>query len=128
MFENLTPDNFLIYAMKAYDTPNCIMSEFDADMTRIQYIKRLMSKYLTGGELKERLLLNHIVIFNNSFGAEATTRILFYKLDSTYYPLLKTFLLYLSLMPDVVKGINGKNIISSDIPLDEGAVQCLRNL
>lgn len=128
MFDNLTPDNFLIYAMKAYDTPNCIMSEFSEDMTRIQYIKRLMSKYLSGGELKERLLLNHIVIFNNSFGPEATTRILFYKLDPTYYPLLKTFLLYLSLMPEVVKGINGSNIISSDIPLDEGAVQCLRKL
>lgn len=128
MFENLNDENFLIYALKSYDTPNCIVSEFENDMSRIQYIKRLMTKYFMSGEIKERLLLNHIVIVCNVFGPEAATRILFYKLDEAYYPLLKTLLLYLSIMPEVVKGIRGKDILSSDIPLDLGVVECLRKI
>lgn len=128
MFENLNDENFLIYALKFYDTPNCIMSEFENDMTRIQYIKRLMTKYFMSGEIKERLLLNHIVIVCNVFGPEAATRILFYKLDETYYPLLKTFLIYLNIMPEVVRGIRGQDIISSNINLDTRVVECLRKL
>jgi hypothetical protein len=128
MFENLNDENFLIYALKFYDTPNCIMSEFENDMSRIQYIKRLMTKYFMSGEIKERLLLNHIVIVCNVFGPEAATRILFYKLDETYYPLLKTFLIYLNIMPEVVRGIRGQDIISSNINLDTRVVECLRKL
>jgi hypothetical protein len=128
MFENLNDENFLIYALKFYDTPNCIMSEFENDMSRIQYIKRLMTKYFMSGEIKERLLLNHIVIVCNVFGPEAATRILFYKLDETYYPLLKTFLIYLNIMPEVVRGIRGQEIISSKINLDTRVVECLRKL
>ena len=65
MIENLNDDNFIIYAMKAYDRPNCVMSEFEEDLSRIKYVKRLIKRYKTTGELKERLILNHIIVLSN---------------------------------------------------------------
>lgn len=102
------------------------MSEFEEDLNRIQYIKRLITKYNNGGDLKDRLILNHLMVIYNVFGVEAATRILFFKLDPEDYPVLKTFLVFLNFMPDVVSGVNGYNIHSSDIKLDKGTVQCLR--
>lgn len=128
MFENLTDDNFVMYAMKSYDNPNCVQSEFEEDLNRILYIKRLLTKYREGRELKERLLLNHIIILYNVFGVEAATRILFYRLDEIERSILKTFLLFLNCMPVVVKGISGKDINSSDIPIDMEVAKVLRNL
>jgi hypothetical protein len=128
MFDDLTDDNFMIYAMKAYTTPNCVMSEFQDDMNRIQYIKRLITKFNSGGELKERLIMNHIIIIYNVFGVEAATRIIFYKLDSTEYMIIKPFLLYLNYLPKVVRGIKGEDIITSNIPMDLRVVRCLRNM
>jgi hypothetical protein len=72
--------------------------------------------------------LNHIIILYNVFGIEVATRILFCKVEEKDYEVLKTFLVFLNFMPDIVYGINGKNIISSDIQLDKGAVECLRNI
>lgn len=118
MFENLSDDNFLLYAMKAYDKPNAIMSEFEEDLKRIKYIKRLVKKYKVTGDLRERLILNHIIVLYNVFGAEATVRMLFYKFDEEDYAVLKTVLLFVSLMPSVVVGIRGKNLLSSDITVD----------
>lgn len=128
MFDTLSDDNFLIYAMKAYDKPNCVMSEFEEDMNRIQYIKRLFTKYGLSGDAKERLVINHLIVLYNVFGPEAATRILFYKMEAKDYSILKTFLLYLNLMPNLVKGIRGKDIISSDIVVDKEIAKCLRNL
>lgn len=105
-----------------------MLSEFEEDLNRIQYIKRLITKYNNGGELKERLIINHLLVLYNVFGAEAATRILFYKLDELDYPVLKTFLVFLNFMPEMVKGINSTNIISSDIQLDKGTIKCLRKL
>jgi hypothetical protein len=118
MFENLNDDNFIMYAIKAYEKPNCIMSEFEEDIKRIKYVKRLIKKYMATGDLKERLILNHIIILSNVFGIEATVRMLFQKLDEKYYPILKTFLLFLNHMPSIVAGVNGKNINSADITVD----------
>ena len=128
MFDDLNENNFLIYAMKCYNTPNCIMSEFEGDLKRIKYIKRLIRKYKATGDLKERLILNHIIVLSNVFGTEATVRMLFYKIDSSDYHILKTFLLFLSYMPKIIIGINGKNINSSDITVDLDVGQKLRSI
>lgn len=127
-FDNLTDGNILLYAAKCYDKPNCIFSEFDDDYKKIRYIKRLLFRYRRGGEVKIRLLLNHINLCQNVFGVAHTTRMLFLRVDEKDYSALKTLLLYSSAMPSVVKGIRGKDIISSDIPLDQKLVELLRKL
>lgn len=128
MFENLNDDNFMMYAVKAYSSPQCIMSEFEGDLKRTKYIKRLFRRYKLSGGLKERLILNHIILLNNVFGAEATVRILFYRVDRKDYDVLKTFLLYLNLMPEIIRGIRGLDIRSSDIQVDLHIAEVLRQL
>ena len=118
MIGNLSDDNFMIYAMKAYDKPNCIMSEFEEDLKRIKYVKRLIKRYKATGELKERLILNHIIILSNVFGVEASVRMLFYKLDEDDFEVLKTFLLFLNFMPKIIRGIGTKDLLSSDVSVD----------
>lgn len=118
MIDDLNDDNFLIFAMKCYDSPKCIMSEFEEDLKRIKYIKRLIKRYRTTGELKERLILNHLIILSNVFGTKNAVRMLFYKIDKEDYNILKTFLIFLDYMPSVISGINGTNINSSDISVD----------
>lgn len=128
MFSNLTEDNFLIYAMKCYNAPHCIMSEFESDIKRTKYLKRLFRKYKISKLLKERLILNHIILLNNVFGPVPTARILFYKTDERDYDILKTFLEYLDIMPDEVIGIKGKNIHTSEIPLEPTIAEILLNI
>jgi hypothetical protein len=128
MFDDLNEDNFMMYAMKCYEAPNCIMSEFEGDIKRTKYLKRLFRRYKVTKTLKERLILNHVILLNNVFGPEVTARILFYRIDERDYDILKTFLLYLGIMPDMVWGINGKNIRSTDIPVDMHIAEILRNI
>jgi len=128
MNEDLNDDNFLIYAMKAYNTPNCIMSEFEEDLNRIKYINRLLKRYKTTGELKERLILNHIIVLSNVFSIEFAVRMMFFKIPDTYHDTLKTFLMFLRYMPDTVKHINGTDIISMNIPIDLFVLNTLRNI
>ena len=118
MIENLCDENFLIYAMKAYESPNAILSEFEEDLKRIKYIKRLIKKYKITGELKERLILNHIIVLSNVFGPEAAVRMLFFKLDKEDYHIMKTFLIFLSMMPQIVAKIRDNYVVSSDISVD----------
>ena len=125
MFDDLNEDNFIIYAMKCYESPNCVMSEFEGDIKRTKYLKRLFRRYKVTKSLKERLILNHIILLNNVFGPEVTARILFYRIDERDYDILKTFLLYLNILPDMVYGINGKNIRSVDIPIDMNIAEIL---
>ena len=127
-FENLTEDNIMLYAAKAYDKPNCIMSEFQEDMKKLNYLKRLFRRYRKHGEMRERLILNHIVVLYNLFGAEVITRLLFFSMNKEDYTVLKTYLVFLNIMPDRVRGINGVDIISSDIPVDLNIATELRNL
>jgi hypothetical protein len=128
MFNDLNENNFTIYAIKCYNAPNCILSEFETDLNKTKYIKRLFRRYKVTKTLKERLILNHIILLNNVFGPEATPRILFYKIDERDYDILKTFLLYLNIMPDKVLNIKGKNIYSTDIPVDLNVANILRKI
>ena len=127
-FENLTEDNIMLYAAKAYDKPNCIMSEFTEDMKKLNYLKRLFRRYRKHGEMRERLILNHIVVLYNLFGPEVTARLLFFSMSKEDYSILKTYLVFLNIMPDRIFGINGKDILSSDIAVDMNIANELRNL
>jgi len=102
-FEELNEDNFLIFAIKNYENPQSVTKEdFDKDLNHFKYIKRLLKRYKKTGELKEHLLINHFIILFNIFG-EATTPILFYKIEFTMWPQIKTFLLFLNRLPDYPK-------------------------
>lgn len=128
MFENLTAENMILYAMKAYDRPNCIMSEFKEDMKRFNYLKRLFQRYRKLGEVRERLIINHLIVLYNVFGVDVSTRLLFYKLSKEDYSALKTYLLFLNYMPETVRGIKGQDIHSSDISVDMKVAEVLRTI
>lgn len=127
-FDDLSNENVMLYAAKAYDKPNCIMSEFKEDMKRFNYLKRLFQRYRKLGEMRERLIINHLVVLYNVFGPEVTTRLLFFKLNTEDYSALKTYLLFLNYMPNIVRGIKGTNIQSSDISVDMNIAEVLRTL
>ena len=116
-----------MYAIKAYDKPNCIMSEFTDDMKRFNYLKRLFQRYRKYDELREQLVLNHLVVIYNVFGPEVATRLLFFKMSKEDFSALKTYLLFLSYMPERIRGIKGHDILSSDIPVDMKIAESLRN-
>ena len=127
IFDDLNEKNFLLYAMKEYNNPQCVqVEEFYDDLKKVKYIKRLFNQYLNEGVLKERLLLNHIIVFYNVFPVRSATRILFLKIEEEFWPILKTFLVYLSYMSEIIDPINGKAILSDDIQLDQGVVDKLR--
>jgi hypothetical protein len=97
----LNDSTYIVYAMKHYDNPQCeSIEEFHEDLNRTKYLKRLFRKYNSSGVLRERLILNHIIIFYNTFGVEASTRLLFYRIEEDLHPLLKTFLVYLNYLPE----------------------------
>ena len=126
-FDDLNEKNFLLYAMQHYENPQCVeVEEFNDDLKKIKYIKRLFNQYSIEGVLKERLLLNHIIVFYNVFSVEAATRILFYKLEENIWPMLKTFLFYLNFLSDKIESINGRTILTTEIPMDQGIVDSLR--
>ena len=128
MFDDLNEDNFLMYAMKAYTSPHYVMSEFEGDLKRTKYLKRLFRRYKITKSLKERLVLNLLILLYNVFGVEPATRILFFRIDEVDYDVLKTFLTYLNYMPERIKGINGKDILSSDILIDENVLEILKTI
>lgn len=128
MIENLNDSNFMVFAAKHYDNPHCFDDEeFLDDIKRFKYLKKLLKKYEESGMLRERLILNHIIIITNLFGIEAATRMLFLKIPE-YHPQLKTFLVFLNMMPNTIKNIGKDNrtIINSDIPLDQNVIKVLR--
>ena len=128
MFD-LNDGNFLIYAAKCYDRPHILQSEFEDDLKRIKYVKRLLRKYRQTGEFKERLVLNHVIILINVFGVEATTNMLFFKVDQEDYPLLKTILIYLNYMPSRLNVTFDKYYIrQEEIPVDLNIANVLRNI
>ena len=127
VFDDLNEKNFLLYAMKEYDNPQCVqVEEFYDDLKKVKYIKRLLNQYLNEGILKERLLLNHIIVFYNVFPVRSATRMLFLKIEEEFWQILKTFLVYLSYMPEIIDSINGRSILSDDIQLDQHVVDRLR--
>lgn len=128
MLYDLNHDTVLIYAIKSYESLNYVKSEFQEDYKAFKYVKRLLQRYRMTGELREKLLLNHLNLIYNVFGVEAGTRILFYKIDEQDYSALKTFCVFLNTMPDRILGINGRDLISSDIPVDLKIVELLRKI
>jgi len=97
MYENITSDNVMMFAIKHYDNPQCEgEKEFHDDMKRFKYVKRLLRKYKDYDILKERLLLNHIIVLNNLFGPEACVTLLLFKIQREHWETLKSFLLFLN--------------------------------
>jgi hypothetical protein len=127
IFEKLTDENFLIYAAKCYDNPQCHSTEeFFEDLKRIKYIKKLITRYLESDDLKERLILNHIIILYNVFGAEHLPRILYLKMKPQY-TYLKPFLILLNILPEKLYNIKDETVIDTDtIPLDAKIINALR--
>lgn len=100
-FEKLTKDNIDFFAVKNYRNPHCSSEkEFNEDMKRFRYIKRLLNKYQLTGDLKDRLILNHMIILNNVFGYEAAATLLLFKINHQYWSELKTFMIYLNMLDD----------------------------
>lgn len=122
---NITEDNFFAYAMSSYKTPCFIEQEFLSDLNHIKYIKRLFQRYNINGVLKERLILNHLIMLYNVFEKESCTRILFFRFKPSDYPTLKTFLLYLGHLPEVIHGIDNVDIITEEIIVDNRIVERL---
>ena len=125
----LTEENFIMFAVKNYDNPECKgMEDFYDDLKRFKYIKRLLRKHSNGKDLKERLILNHIIVLGNLFGVEATTKMLFFKLDTKYWSQVKTFLVFLNFMPLKVIVSPGVVILDKDIPLDDSVLEILKKI
>ena len=103
IFNELTEDNFLLFAIKNYENPQAVTKEdFDKDLNHFKYIKRLLKRYKNTGQLKTHLLLNHFIILYNIFG-EATTPMLFHKIEDDLWPSMKTFVMFLGKLPDYPK-------------------------
>jgi hypothetical protein len=123
----LSENNFMMYAMKNYTNSQCMgMEEFEEDINRIKYIKRLLSRFDKKGILKERLLLNHIIIMGNVFGPIPTSRILFYKIENHLHSYLKSFLLFLEYLPEITFEI--PEVELNKIPVDIRIVKRLREV
>ena len=100
IFSELNEDNFLLFAIRNYENPHAITKEdFDKDLNHFKYIKRLLKKYKSSGELKAHLLINHFIILYNIFG-EATTPMLFFKIEKDLWSMVKTFIIFLERLPD----------------------------
>ena len=124
-FNELTNENYLMFALLHYDNPHCVdIKEYFEDVRKLKYIKRLFNRYKEDGVMKERLILNHLISFYNVFDNEAATRLLFFRVGTEYHSLLKTFLVFLNRMPEQVN----ENLYSSDIKLDEKIIKLLRNI
>ena len=124
-FNELTNENYLMYALLHYDNPHCIdIKEYFEDVRKLKYIKRLFNRYKEDGVMKERLILNHLILFYNVFSNEAATRLLFFRVGKEHHSLLKTFLVFLNKMPEQVND----NLYSSDISLDKEIIEILRKI
>ena len=109
-FKILTPETIDIFAKRHYDNPSDVNNEeFEDDMKRFKYLKRLFRKYESSKEFKARLIVNHIIILANVFGIDAATTLLFFKIDKQHWGMLKTILIFLNYMPD-----NEMNDIKTD--------------
>lgn len=128
MKPDLTNENFLMYAIKHYDNPSCSgLKEFEDDLKRLRYIKRLLGRYKQTGDIKERLVINHLVVLYNVFGADAATNMLFFKISERFWPYLKPFLIFLNYMPEYIR-YKGRNIPNGEIALDPNIVEVLRKI
>jgi len=125
----LTEKNFLLYCAKNYDNPTCHSTkEFEEDVRRIKYIKKLLTRYKETGELKERLILNHMIVLNNIFPVEPLCRILFLKMEDNFH-LVKPFLLLLNcLVGNILNVKSTRNVDTDTIAMDQGIIEALRKI
>ena len=126
----LNESNFLLYAARCYDNPQSFaLEEFTEDLNRFKYLKRLFSRYRDNKDLKERLILNHLITIFNVFGVECATKLLFFKIEEQHWSSLKTFLVFMNSMPDIITNIGPHNIIyNSNIPIDFVIAKRLREI
>lgn len=116
---NLTKKNYFAFALQMYNNPSCAgIQEFQEDVLRIKYIKRLLHRYARTGDLPVRLLLNHIIAVYNVFQPTAIARLLFFRTDREAWGALKTILDYLNLMPEELLPVDGVIILNTSIPCD----------
>lgn len=125
----LTDKNFMFYACQHYLNPQCQnMEEFCEDLRRMKYIRKLLTRAQTKGELKERLILNHIIVLSNVFSPEALCRMFFLKMEHQMQQ-LKPFLIYLNLLPERVYNVKTERVIDTDmIPMDNAVIAALRKI
>ena len=129
LFDDLNEKNYIHYAMKYYDNRQCTsVEEFNEDLNKIKYVKRLFNRFLETGELRVNLILNHLIVIYNVFENEAATRMLFFRVEKKFYSILKPFLIFLNRLPEKVYGIDGENILTSHIPLNETTIKELRKI
>ena len=121
-FDELNESNYLLFAIKFYDNPQAVTKDdFETDLKRIRYVKRLLKRYKNSGELKVHLILNHLIILFNVFN-DATVPLLFYNLEEELWPSIKSFLVFLNRIPEYPKtDISG-------IPVDYECLQELQSL
>jgi len=129
LFDDLNEKNYVHFAMKYYDNLQCTsIEEFNEDLNKIKYVKRLFNRFLDTGELRIHLIMNHLIVIYNVFENEAATRMLFFRVERRFYSILKPFLLFMNRLPKVVRGIDGNNIITNEIPLNEMTIKELRKI
>ena len=129
LFDDLNEKNYVHFAMKYYMNNQCTsVEEFNEDLNKIKYVKRLFNRFLETGELRTNLIMNHLIVIYNVFETEAATRMLFFKVEKRFYSILKPFLLFMERLPKIVKGIDGKDVVVNDIPLNEMSVKELRKI
>ena len=126
--DKLTDENFLIFCAKVYDNPSAHSTEeFLEDLSRIRYVKKLLTRSQETGDLKERLILNHIITLHNCFGVHLA-RILFLKTEKQYH-MVKPFLILLNALPTVIHKVGKYDIVYTDeVPLDMKIVERLRGI
>ena len=129
LFDDLNEKNYLHFAMRFYDNRQCTsVDEFNEDLNKIKYVKRLFNRFLETGELRTNLILNHLIVIYNVFENEAATRMLFFRVEKKFYSILKPFLIFLNRLPEKVKGIDGEDIQTNHIPLNETTIKELRKI
>jgi hypothetical protein len=129
LFDDLNEKNYLHFAMKYYDNRQCTsVEEFNEDLNKIKYVKRLFNRFLETGELRTNLILNHLIVIYNVFENEAATRMLFFRVEKKFYSILKPFLIFLNRLPEKVRGIDGEDIQTNHIPLNETTIKELRKI
>ena len=129
IFDDLNEKNYLHFAMKYYDNRQCTsVEEFNEDLNKIKYVKRLFNRFLETGELRTNLILNHLIVVYNVFENEAATRMLFFRVEKKFYSILKPFLIFLNRLPEKVRGIDGEDIQTNHIPLNETTIKELRKI
>ena len=118
LFDKLDESNFVLFAARHYYSPRCIdAEEFYDDLSRFKYVKRLVNRYGRGGDLGERLLLNHLTVILNVFGTQPGLKMLEYKIPEYDWPILKPFLVML-------KAIEPSQY--TNIKMDENVIDKLR--